>query len=211
MQAVGPAAARLHASGKFIDDHDGTVIDHVVLVAFVDRFGAYRRFEMVDKFDARVGIDIADTKRALGLFDARIAQHDLAVLIIGRVVLILDEGIGDCCEALVERFGVRYRCRNDERRARLIDEDRIDLVDDREVVPARLRQTLAQEAGRIFEIVAQIIKTEFIVGTVRDVGRVGLAARAGTQKVLFYLEASDLVHRLIFFFSQFCRDLRRIV
>ena len=109
---------------------------------------------MVDEFDARIGIDIADTKRLLGLFDARIAQYDLTMFVVGRVVLILDEGVGDRSEALVERFSIGYRGRDDKRSARLIDEDRVDLVDDGEVVPAVLRETLTQQPGRVFEIVS---------------------------------------------------------
>ena len=57
--------------------------------------------------------------------------------------------------------------RDDQRRARLVDQDRVDLVDDR-VVQAAL------DALRQLEhhVVAQVIEAEFVVGAVRDVGRV---------------------------------------
>src|SRR5438552_12907037 len=57
---------------------------------------------------------------------------------------------------------------DDQRRARFVNQDRINFVNDREVVTAL-------NAGRQIElhIVAQVIEAEFVVGTVSDVGGVG--------------------------------------
>src|SRR5437764_748328 len=60
-------------------------------------------------------------------------------------------------------------CRpSDERRTRLVDEDRVDLVDDR-VVQLALHVPL----DRILHIIAEIIEAELVVGAVGDVGAVG--------------------------------------
>ena len=58
--------------------------------------------------------------------------------------------------------------RDDERRARLVDQDRVDLVDDRVVEPAL-------HALRRLEhhVVAQVVEAELVVGAVGDVGGVG--------------------------------------
>jgi len=63
------------------------------------------------------------------------------------------------------------RPRNDERRARLVDQDRVDLVDDRVGVAA-----LGHRRDRILHVVAQIVEAEFVVRAVGHVTGVGGAA-----------------------------------
>ena len=58
------------------------------------------------------------------------------------------------------------------RRARLVDQDAVDLVDDREI-EAALHHGLERE----LHVVAQIVEAELVVGPVGDVGGVGLLAR----------------------------------
>src|SRR3546814_15870978 len=59
---------------------------------------------------------------------------------------------------------------NDQRRARLVDQDRIDLVDDREV-----ERPLHHRAAFVLHVVAQIIEAEFVVGAVGDIGGIRIA------------------------------------
>jgi hypothetical protein len=69
------------------------------------------------------------------------------------------------------------RAGDDQRRARLVDQDRVDLVDDR-VVEAALDALLGAEG----HVVAQVVEAELVVGPVGDVGGVGLAARRGLSR-----------------------------
>jgi hypothetical protein len=82
------------------------------------------------------------------------------------------------------RANVAYRsaaCSGDDQRgARLVDQDVVDLVDDGEVVVARaavvglLAAAVLDLLGeRLGHVVAQVVKAELRVGAVRDVGRVG--------------------------------------
>ncbi len=66
---------------------------------------------------------------------------------------------------------VPHRARDDERRPRLVDEDRVHLVDDRVGVLA-LDPLLQRE----HHVVAQVVEAELVVGAVGDVGQVGRAA-----------------------------------
>ena len=68
----------------------------------------------------------------------------------------------------------RGGARDDERRAGLVDEDRVDLVDDREEVPALHEVLLAPG-----HVVAQVVEAELVVRAVGDVGDVLLAADLG--------------------------------
>ena len=73
---------------------------------------------------------------------------------------------------------------DDQRRARLVDQDRVDFVDDRIVEPA-----LASVRDRVLHVVAQVIEAELVVRSVGDVGRIGRAL------VLVRLLGQDHPHR----------------
>ena len=81
-------------------------------------------------------------------------------------------------EVLVGRM--RGRSRNDERRAGLVDQDAIDLVDDREVVAA-LHLVLGVKGHAV---VAQVVESEFAVGAIRYITAVLLAALIRRHLVL---------------------------
>jgi hypothetical protein len=61
--------------------------------------------------------------------------------------------------------------RNDQRRSRLVDQDRVDLVDDGVV-----ERTLNALGDRELHVVAQVVEAQLVVGDVGDVGGVGVAA-----------------------------------
>ena len=68
---------------------------------------------------------------------------------------------------------------DDEGRARLVDEDGVHLVHDREVVAA------LHVAGQVeLHVVAQVVEAELVVGAVGDVGRVGHLPLRVAQVVL---------------------------
>ena len=70
---------------------------------------------------------------------------------------------------LVEVAAVFGRAGDDQRRARFIDQDRVDFVDDGEAVAA-----LDHVAQRVLHVVAQIVEAELVVRAVGDVAGVGL-------------------------------------
>ncbi len=72
----------------------------------------------------------------------------------------------------------RDGARDDERRARLVDEHRVDLVDDREVVPA-----LDPLLQRVHHVVAQVIEAELVVRAVGDVREVSVPPLRRTRLV----------------------------
>ena len=63
---------------------------------------------------------------------------------------------------------------DDQRGAGLVDQDRVDLVDDGEVVAA-----LHHVLDRVRHVVAQVVEAELVVGAVGDVGGVGGAPLVG--------------------------------
>ncbi len=74
-------------------------------------------------------------------------------------------------DGVVELGAVVERAGNDQRRARLVDQDRIDFVDDG-VDVAALHHVLEP----VFHVIAQIIEAELVIGAVGDVAVVLLLA-----------------------------------
>ena len=102
------------------------------------------------------------------------AERDLLVdlVVLGRE--LRDERVDGVVElgAVVERAG------DDQRGPRLVDQDRVDLVDNREIVTA-----LDHRAQLVLHVVAKVVEAVLVVGAVGDVGLVGLAALVVVQPV----------------------------
>ena len=127
--------------------------------------------------------DVADAEEFFDLFPALVGDGDGAGLFVddevagpGLGLEGLDEfavfelgddevGAGVLVGGLVGGAG------DDQRRARLVDEDGVDFVDDA-VVMSALDLILEVE----LHVVAQVVEAELVVGAVGDVGAVGLAA-----------------------------------
>ena len=141
VQAFGVAAALHHAAGELVDDDHLVVLDDVVAVALEQRVGAQRLLHVVDDGDVldvveRLALEHAGLgEKLLDMLVAGLGQGDDAGLLVELVVGLLelrDEGVDGVVKlgAVVERAG------DDQRRARLVDQDRVHFVDDGEVVAA---------------------------------------------------------------------------
>ena len=112
--------------------------------------------------------------------DARLAQHvldplgagfgqrhgaELLVLLVGARVLhqLLHHGI----DLAIQVGAVLGRAGDDQRRARLVDQDAVHLVDDAEEEVA-----LDHVLQPVLHVVAQVVEAELVVGAVGDVGGV---------------------------------------
>jgi hypothetical protein len=101
---------------------------------------------------------------------AGFGQAHRALLLVD-VVIFARQARDQRVDADVEAGAVLRRAGDDQRRARLVDQDRVDFVDDGVGVAAlhHLRHV-------VFHVVAQIVEAELVVGAVGDVGGVGLVA-----------------------------------
>ena len=188
VQAVGPAPAGHQATGELVDDDDLAVLHHVLLVAVVEGVGAQGGVEVMHQQDvagvvepAALGEQAHAHEDLLGGLVARLGQQHLVRLEVDRVVARLDDLVlvveaallalehgRDLVHLQVQLGVVLGLAGNDQRRARLVDEDGVHLVDDREV-----ERALHALADRIHHVVAQVIEAELVVGAVGDVGGVG--------------------------------------
>src|SRR3989344_5589678 len=111
-----------------------------------------------------LGIQVLNVKSALGLSDSIVSELNGALLFIDCVVGALFHGVGDLSEALIVLLPFGYGTRDDERGAGLINENRVALVHNGVVVT-----TLNNLWSLVRGVVAKIVETKFVVGSVRDV------------------------------------------
>ena len=167
MHALAVAAAGQHAAGELVDDQDLAVLDDVVLVLLVERLGLQRVVEVADQRGVDGLVEVLDAELVLDLLDAALEDRDGALLLVDLVVHVAHQPRHDPGELLVPLGRHVGRAADDQRGAGLVDQDRVDLVDDR-VVVAALDQLLV--APR--HVVAQVVEAELVVGAVGDVGGV---------------------------------------
>ncbi len=173
VQPLRIAPARHHAAGELVDDDDLAVPDDVVLVALEQLVGAQRLIDVVDGRDVLDVVEVFALEQTIGadrllhLLHAGFGQRHGALLLVDLVVgLHQPRHIG--VDGVVELGAVVERTGDDQRRARLVDQDRVDLVDDGEDVPA-----LDHVLQPVLHVVAQIVEAELVVGAVGDVAVVG--------------------------------------
>ena len=93
--------------------------------------------------------------------------------------LVANKPARDAGEVVVDLRSDLGLAGDDQRRPRLVDQDRVDLVHDRVIVPA-----LDEAFERHGHVVAQVVEAELGVGAVDHVGRIGLAALVKRHHVL---------------------------
>ena len=148
VQALAPAAAFHDAAGVLVDDLDLAVLDHVVDVELVERLGLERLGEVVDELDVARVVEVVDPERALDRVERGLRRRHRLVLLVVEVVGARELGLvlalrglagrglavqvaHDAGEVVVGLRGGLRLAGDDQRRARLVDQDRVDLVDDR--------------------------------------------------------------------------------
>ena len=167
MQAVRVAAAFHEAARELIDDDDLAVAHDVVAVALHQRLGAQGSRKAVRELDVLRCVEVVDAEDLLDLRNGVVGRRDRLLLLVDRVVdafLEARDGLGH--DGIhVRRFGARAR--DDERRARLIDEDGVDLIDDG-IVELALDHLLRIDD----HVVAQVVEAELVVRAEGDIAAV---------------------------------------
>ena len=189
VQAVRPAPTGHGPAGELVDDDHLAAPHQVVHVAVVEGVGAQGRVEVmeehhvggvVERFVAAEQPFLAEQllhPAVAGLGEVGLTCLLVHEIVAGNVVLFVRgltllalELRDQAVDAQVKLRALLRRPGDDERRPGLVDEDRIDLVDDG-VDEARLR-LFDQREGHV---VPQVVEAELVVGPVDDVGPVRLA------------------------------------
>ncbi len=196
VEALGVATPIEDAAGELVDDEHLAVLHHVFDVLVVERFGAQGLDEVVDQPAVGVFVEVVDVEGALDLGHAALGDGHGALLLVDLVVFDGVQARHDARKLTIGIGGRLGSAADDERRARFVDEDGVDFVDDAEVMAA-LHHVLAPHR----HVVAQVVEAELGVGAVGDVGVVLRAAllrrHVGLDDAdLQAEEAVDLAHPL---------------
>src|SRR5215213_375390 len=136
--------------------------------------------EVVDEVRVDVVVEVLDAQSFFYLLDPTLGRGDLALLLVHLVVLALLEARDYGREAVVDVGGALGHPGDDERGARLVDEDGINLVHDGEVELA-LHELFCGGS----DVVPQVVEAELGVGAVGEVGFVGYFALLKVHGLLY--------------------------
>ena len=191
VHALVVAAADEHATGELVDDDDLAVADDVVLVALEQLLGLQRVVQVADQRRVRGLVEVVDAELVLDELDADLVHADGALADVHLVVDVLLHQRRQPGELDVPVGGSVGGSGDDERGPGLVDEDRVDLVDDGEVVAA-----LHHVLDGVGHVVAQVVEAELVVGAVGDVGGVGHPALVGRHLPQDHpdVQAEEAVH-----------------
>ena len=116
----------------------------------------------------RVGVEALDPHQSLRLLNTALAEQTLLLLELDLEVLVFLQLSRDAIalQVLLD-FPLLGDARDDQRGPRLVDQDRVDLIDDREV---ELLLDLLRSVP--LHVVAQVVEAEFVVRAVEDVAGV---------------------------------------
>ncbi len=144
---------------------------------------------MVHILNATLCIYILHPKRLLGAGNTLIGQVYGAALLIYGVIALNLQGAGHLGHVAVNVLGVLCRRGDNKRRARLVYQNRVDLVYNSKVVAA-----LPELFRHVGNVVAQVVKAKLAVGAIGNVGLIGLAARCRAQKLVHDMKRAYLVY-----------------
>ena len=172
VHSVVVATPRKNAPGVLVNNEDFSPVDDVIAIAVEEFFGADCIVQETNERGVCSLVKVFNAKLIFNLIDAGFQNADSLLLFVDLVVLVAYQDIGDARELGVPAVHVtRGRAGNDQGGTRFVDQNRVDLIDDDEVVPA-----LDHVFGALCHVVAQVVETEFIIRSVGDICVVLLTA-----------------------------------
>ncbi len=159
-----------------VDDQDLAVLDDVLLVPLEQFLRTDRVVQEAHERGVDGLVQVLHPEPVLDLLDTCVEDADRALLDVDLVVLVLLEAPDEFGEVGVPLGRLVGGTADDQRRTGLVDEDRVHLVDDREVVAA-----LDHLVDGPRHVVAQVVEAELVVRAVGDVRGVRLASLLGSH------------------------------
>ena len=176
MKPIRPAPPVHHSPGELIDDDHLVFLDDVIDVPLEHHIRLQALVQMMDDLGVLHVIEVRSDQQpgifqlTLGPFNPIFGQGDVLGLLVLLIVLF-GQDLHDPVDLNIEIALVVGRARNNQRGAGLVDQDRIDFIDNRMV-----ERPVDHLAALMLHIVAQIVEAQLVVGGIGNVGLVGLAA-----------------------------------
>src|SRR3989338_11563393 len=143
---------------------------------------------MMHVFYAFFGVNIVHPEEIFRLFYAFVRESYGSELLVYGIIRVLFQLLGNLEKFYIKILGVPGLGRNNQRRARLVYQNRVHFVHDGEVMTS-----LRHAFQRYGQIVPQIIKAKFMISAVSDIRLISGASLHGLQILVNNFEFADLV------------------
>ena len=193
VEAFRIAATFHHATGKLVYDNDLAITNNIILILLEKRLSAQRLLGMVNHLQTLL-VKIGDTKSLLDLLQTRLSKRRNTHLLIEVVIFVFDKRLRDLGKLVIQIRRLLGSGRDNERRTGFVNQDRVNFVD-HSVVQTTLHEILRS----LRHVVAQVIKTKFVIRSEGDVRIVSFFTRSRTQVI--HLDTERLHTRLNFIAS----------
>src|SRR5262245_25316632 len=179
LQAVGPAPVVHHAPGEFIHQFYAPVAHDVINIAPQQRPRVQRLIDLDQQQVVFGGVEVPTSQRRLHAVNPALGERDDSAVLVGLPVFALGERGHHFGDEVGTGLRPRTFTGDHQRHARLVDEDRIGFVNNREVEGA-----MDQIIGRSTKSVAQEVESGFFGCSVSDIGGVGRPASVNAHAFL---------------------------
>ena len=167
MDTIVIAASRKNTTSVLIHDQDFTVDHHIVFIIGKQLFRFDGVIQETYKRSIPGFVQVLNTQMVFNFIDARFENTDGAFFLVYLVIFIFFKNVFcDAREFTVPT--VRFTCswsRDNKRGTRLVNQDRIDLINNGKVMPA-----LYLLVNGPCHIVTQIIEAKLVIRTVGNIG-----------------------------------------
>ena len=164
VQAIGIAAAYHQAAGELIHDDDFVILHHIVDITLHQHIGLQRLDEIVVQLVVLGIRQVFDPKRGFSLCGAVFSKNNAFFLLLHRIVGLVFQARDEAVGLFIHICRLVALAGNDQRGARFINQDGVNLVNHGIVMSA-----LHHIAAVDHHVVAQIIKAHLVIRAVGDI------------------------------------------
>ena len=164
VNSFAPATTLENSAGEFIDNLYFAGVNDVILVAAVQLFGAQSNCQLVHKVLLHCVVQVVEPQLFFNFFDTGFGRNNNPLAFIYFVINVASQDAHDGRKLVIHGCCVGNTARDDQRCTGFVDQDAVYFVDNCEIVT-----TLHLVVERASHVVAQVIKTEFIIRAVGDV------------------------------------------
>ena len=165
MQTFGETTAEHQTAGKFINDNNLTILNHIIAVAVHQSLSLQSTHNLVGiVHTVLIVIQVADAQHFFCLGNTLFGRCYLFLFFINSVVLALFHVGNNTGQNLIQLSGFFTGAGDNQRGTRFVNQDTVDLIDN-----TVIQLTLNHLIFINYHVIAQIVKAEFVICTVSNV------------------------------------------
>ena len=206
VNTFAPTTAFQDAASELIDNLYVAGIDDVILVATVQLLSPQRHRQLVNQVLLNSVVQVVKTKLFFNFFNTDFRRNNNSLVFFYFVVNITLQNTHNGCELVIHVGCISDAARNDKWRTRFVNKNAVYFVNNGEVMA-----TLHLVIKRSSHVVAQIVETEFVVRSVRDVTCVVDALFSGRLTTSWNNQANTEPHELMNASHPFSVESRQVI